>query len=128
MLLHRLLGPGLVFELFGRVFSGRAEGADAALVQDLGLAQDVRHALPLDPAPGAMVIGWALKLATVSLTVNRYWASMAMRRVKRRPAPLSQVRVTGVVGVRVAPSVRRQGVFGPGTPPGTFGPFQPNWA
>ena len=75
-----------------------------------------------------MVIGWALKLATVSVMVKRYSVSTAMRRVKRRPAPLSHVRVIGVAGVRVVPSVRRQGVIGPGTPPWTLGPFQPNWA
>ncbi|MNE61295.1 hypothetical protein D3C80_1565010 [compost metagenome] len=74
------------------------------------------------------MIGWPLRLATVSVTVKTYWASMAMTRVKRRPAPLSQVSSTGVVGVRLAPLVRLQTVFGPGTPPGTLGPLQPNWA
>ena len=75
-----------------------------------------------------MVIGWVPRFCTVSATVNMYWSSMEITRVKRRPWPLSQVRVTGEVGVSVEPAVRLQGVFGPGTPPATLGPVQPNWA
>jgi hypothetical protein len=53
-LLERLLLPGLVLELFGRIALAAvgAEGADGALVQDLGLAQRWRHALALDAAIG----------------------------------------------------------------------------
>ncbi|MCY1246979.1 hypothetical protein D3C73_966770 [compost metagenome] len=73
-------------------------------------------------------MAWVPRLATVSLTVNIYWSSIETMRVKRRPLPLSQVNSTGVAGVRVSPLVRRQTVLGPGTPPATFGPLQPNWA
>ena len=75
-----------------------------------------------------MTIDWVPAFSTVSRMVKTYWSSTDTTRVKRSPWPLSQVRVTGVAGVSVEPEVRRQGVFGPGTPPGTLGPVQPNWA
>ncbi|CAL1690544.1 hypothetical protein MMB232_00671 [Brevundimonas subvibrioides] len=52
VLLARLLGPVAVLQLAGDVAIPLGEGADAALVQDLGLAQRRRHALALDAAIG----------------------------------------------------------------------------
>ena len=41
--------------------------------------------------------------STLSATVNMYWSSSEMTRVKTRPWPLSQVRVTGWPGESVPP-------------------------
>ncbi len=51
-LLARLLGPVAVLQLGGGVAVTFREGADPALMQDLGLAQHRRHALALNAAIG----------------------------------------------------------------------------
>ena len=66
---------------------------------------------------GCTVAGSAPEFTTESVTVNMYLSSTEMTRLKIRPAPLSQVSVTGWLGVSVLRSavqtVSRLGVFRP---------------
>ena len=74
--------------------------ADEAFVQhriagDIGLAaaQDRAH-------KGCSVAGASPLFSTESVIVNMYLSSTEITRLKTRPSPLSQVSVTGCVGVR----------------------------
>ena len=67
-------------------------------------------------------------LATLSATLNMYLSSIAMTRVKVRPWPLSQLKLTGWPGDNTPPALCVHTVWSPGMLLAELLPIQPNSA